>query len=196
MRNKLKTPKDTSCQRKDQAQTNVVITSVSESVCSTYELSPERESTSLTEKEKYGSDGPSAAGYSAKNVQQPPEEMSRCVKDIKIAPIFLFTKPCRSKLSLHGECQPVERQKSVLPSHREDFQRAKGQQLLSASTVTPLTDNKTSDPSTWKGQWSASALNICLQEIQTSNPTFPVRTVFCTLQKKASDSLPCLGSTG
>lgn len=120
---------------------------------------------------------------------------SCCVKDIKIAPIFLSTtKPCKSIRSHHVEsCQPVEKQKSVLPSHSEDLQRVKGQQLLS---VSHLTEKEGSVLSTWRGQLSPSALNICLKEIQTPNPTFPVQAVFSSLQKKASDRLQRLGSTG
>lgn len=201
MRNKIKRSKhckDSSCRRKEQVKPTGVITLMSESSCSTDELSPQRDSASLTAKGKYGSDALSAAGFSAENVQQQQQEEMRscCVKDIKIAPIFLrTTKPCKSKRSHHGEsCQPVEKQREVLSLHTEDLQRVKVQQLLSAST--PVTEKDGCALSTWRGQLSTSALNICLKEIQTSNPTFPVQTVFSTLQKKASDRLQQLGSTG
>ncbi|XP_054460191.1 LOW QUALITY PROTEIN: ATPase family AAA domain-containing protein 5b [Anoplopoma fimbria] len=104
-----------------------------------------------------------------------------CAKDVKIAQIFLRkTQREKGKGSRDGKLQ----QQAVLPLQSEDVQPVTGQQCSS-------TERKSS----CRGQLSASALHICLQEIQTSSPAFPVRTVFSTLQKKACERLQDVGTT-
>ncbi|XP_026215047.1 ATPase family AAA domain-containing protein 5b isoform X2 [Anabas testudineus] len=109
--------------------------------------------------------------------------------DVKIAPIFFRCTSERRKWSRRAETT-VE-----LSSNSEDVQRVKGQQLLSASTVCRLPEEEGFHRSSGRGQLPPSALNISLTEIQTSNPTFPVQTVFSSLQKKASGELQHLGAT-
>lgn len=195
MRNKLKGSancKYATCQRKDQAQTTEVITLVSGSSCSDGEVSPEKDSTSLSAKHKCGSNAASAAGFSARTAQPLQDKRKTCcAKDIKIAPIFLrAAQQSKSERSSAGE------PKSVHPPHSDGLQRVKGQQLLSTSEVSHLIEEEGPLLATCRGQLSPSVLNIRLEEIQTSNPTFPVQTVFSTLQKKATDRLQHLPSTG
>ncbi|KAK1885733.1 ATPase family AAA domain containing protein 5 [Dissostichus eleginoides] len=107
-----------------------------------------------------------------------------CPKYVKFAPIFLrTTKQSQSKRSRDVKLdQPADKvQELVLP----DVQLGKSQQRASP------TERKRS----WRAQLSASALHICMEEIQTSNPALSVQTVFNTLQKKASERLQNVGST-
>ncbi|XP_074486562.1 ATPase family AAA domain-containing protein 5b isoform X2 [Sebastes fasciatus] len=116
----------------------------------------------------------------------PPEKKQEqrktfCTKNTKIAPIFLHA--CKSKGS-SDERLGQRLQESVKPPppplhHTEDVQLVESQE----STESHLTELK--KRSSCRGQLSLSALHICLQEIQTSNPAFPVQTVFSILQKKA-----------
>ncbi|XP_070827795.1 ATPase family AAA domain-containing protein 5b isoform X2 [Chaetodon trifascialis] len=102
------------------------------------------------------------------------------IKDIKIAPIFLRTaQHSKSKRS-----SDVKLQTALVPAHSEDVQHTKSQRRT-ASVSHPT--------QRCRGQLSPSALHSCLQEIQTSNPEFPVRAVFSILQRKTS--LQDLGST-
>lgn len=181
MRNKLKRRekrKDASCPRKKQPRAAEVTTVVlSDSSCSNDD---ETESASMAAKDTHGSDvaAAAAAGISAIKVK-PLQEHGKavCAKDIKIAPIFLHAaQHSRSERSSDGELL----QKSLLPSHSEDVQRVRSQQR--SVSVSTLTERK----GCWRGQLSPSALHSCLEEIQTSNPAFPVRAVFSILQRKTS----------
>lgn len=125
---------------------------------------------------------------------KPLQEQTFCAKDIKIAPIFFRTAQHRkSKQSGDGKLvPPVERlQKPVLPPQSRGVQQVESQQRFSA--VSHLPERKKGSR---RGQVPPSALHSCLEDIQTSNPAFPVRTVFSTLQKKASERLQDVGSTG
>lgn len=179
MRNKLKRRekrKDASCPSKKQPRAAEVTTVVlSDSSCSNDD---ETESASMAAKDTHGSDVAAAAGISAIKVK-PLQEHGKavCAKDIKIAPIFLHAaQHSRSERSSDGELL----QKSLLPSHSEDVQRVRSQQR--SVSVSTLTERK----GCWRGQLSPSALHSCLEEIQTSNPAFPVRAVFSILQRKTS----------
>lgn len=182
MRNKLKRRekrKDASCPSKKQPRAAEVTTVVlSDSSCSNDD---ETESASMAAKDTHGSDvaaAAAAAGISAIKVK-PLQEHGKavCAKDIKIAPIFLHAaQHSRSERSSDGELL----QKSLLPSHSEDVQRVRSQQR--SVSVSTLTERK----GCWRGQLSPSALHSCLEEIQTSNPAFPVRAVFSILQRKTS----------
>lgn len=179
MRNKLKRRekcKDASCPSKNQPRAAEVTTVVlSDSSCSNDD---ETESASMAAKDTHGSDVAAAAGISARKVK-PLQVHGKavCAKDIKIAPIFFHAaQHSRSERSSDGELL----QKSLLPSHSETVQQVRSQQR--SSTVSPLTERK----GCWRGQLSPSALHSCLEEIQTSNPAFPVRAVFSILQKKTS----------
>ncbi|XP_026160120.1 ATPase family AAA domain-containing protein 5b [Mastacembelus armatus] len=121
-------------------------------------------------------------------------DAASAAKHINIAPVFTCTtQQGRSKWMSDGKRDhPAERkQTSVLPPQCNDLQRVKSENQLSTSAVCHLA--KTEEPlqSTCRGP---SALHICLDEIQTSNPAFPVQTVFDTLQKKANKS-PCFEPT-
>ncbi|XP_022049522.2 ATPase family AAA domain-containing protein 5b isoform X2 [Acanthochromis polyacanthus] len=174
MRNKLKRSKavkDTGSQSK--AQTSEVII-LSDSSCSDGE-------TSRTVGGKHFSN--TAAGFSERQFKQLQEENNALsAKDTKIAPIFLRTRQqSKSKRSSDGE----KTQKSVLPPQSDDLQ---------VSHLTGKDDSVL--PSCRRGQLLPSALHSCLEEIQTSNPAFPVQAVFRTLQKKASEGLQECESTG
>ncbi|XP_020502049.2 ATPase family AAA domain-containing protein 5b isoform X2 [Labrus bergylta] len=112
-------------------------------------------------------------------INEPLQEMRMTcgTKGVKIAPIFLNTaqhSSCDGKLD-----QLKERlQKSELPPHCKDHQQR-------LSTVSHLTKRKGS----CRDKLSASVLHCHLEDIQTSNPAFPVQAVFSTLQKKASEGL-------
>ncbi|XP_038569668.1 ATPase family AAA domain-containing protein 5b isoform X2 [Micropterus salmoides] len=116
-----------------------------------------------------------------------------CAKYIKIAPIFVHTaRHSKSKrTSDRKQDQHVNKLQESAPQS-EDVQLVKSEQRLSVS-VFHLTEKN--GPS-WRGQLSPSALHCCLDEIQTSNPAFPARTVFSTFQKKASERLQNSLSTG
>uniref|UniRef100_A0A3B4Y042 AAA+ ATPase domain-containing protein n=1 Tax=Seriola lalandi dorsalis TaxID=1841481 RepID=A0A3B4Y042_SERLL len=200
MRNKLKRGrncKDTPRQSKDQIQTTEVISLVlSESSCYFDKTSPEGGSASLAAKDKNGSNTSAAAGISQR--VQPLQEKKKqtcCAKGIKIAPIFL--RQSESKRSSNGKLyQPVEKPQKPVPPQRDDLQRVKSQRRLSVSTVSQLTEKEGIILSPWRGRLSPSSLHSCLEEIKTSNPVFPVHTVFSTLQRKASEKLRDFGSTG
>uniref|UniRef100_A0A3Q1F5P5 ATPase family AAA domain containing 5b n=1 Tax=Acanthochromis polyacanthus TaxID=80966 RepID=A0A3Q1F5P5_9TELE len=121
--------------------------------------------------------------FSERQFKQLQEENNALsAKDTKIAPIFLRTRQqSKSKRSSDGE----KTQKSVLPPQSDDLQ---------VSHLTGKDDSVL--PSCRKGQLLPSALHSCLEEIQTSNPAFPVQAVFRTLQKKASEGLQECESTG
>nr|XP_020452641.1 ATPase family AAA domain-containing protein 5-like isoform X2 [Monopterus albus] len=182
MRNKPKRSinlKDVTCQSKDQTQTAAVITLDSES-----SYSPRRGWASLVAKDK--SDSYPASGEDFAQKGQPLQK-SCCTKGVKIAPIFTRTKQqSESKWSNDGKLyQPVgKKQKSALSLQSNALQWVKSQQQLSTLTVSQLTGGE--EPlSTWRGHLSPSALCISLEEIQTSDPSFPVQAVFSTLQRKA-----------
>ncbi|GAA6232351.1 ATPase family AAA domain-containing protein 5-like [Lates japonicus] len=197
MRNKLKRSKnlkDTACQRKDQTQPTEEITIVlPEPSCSNDETSAEGYSASLPAKDKYGSNAAAAAaaGISGRKVQPLQEQRRTCSpKDIKIAPIFFRTpRQSKSKVSSDGKLHDTVKklQKSVPPPQSGDLQRVKSQQGLSTARISHLTEKGRFNLSTWRGQLSPSSLHSCLEEIKTSNPAFPVRTVFSVLQRKASE---------
>nr|XP_046266878.1 ATPase family AAA domain-containing protein 5b isoform X2 [Scatophagus argus] len=184
MLNKLKRDKkckDVSCPSKQQPRSaDGIKVELSESSCS----DDQTDAASLAAKVTYGSDV-AAAGIPARKVRPQKERMKTfCAKDIKIAPIFLQTAQHKhkSKRISDGKLdQPAERvQKPVLPPLCEDVQQLKSQQQV--PTVFHLLERKGS----WRGQLSPSTLCSCLESIQTSNPAFPVRAVFSTLQRKAS----------
>ncbi|XP_074549563.1 ATPase family AAA domain-containing protein 5b isoform X2 [Halichoeres trimaculatus] len=105
------------------------------------------------------------------------------VKDIKIAPIFLHTPQNNRIIGSKQDVSAERLQKSVLTPQSKVVQHIEKQQHL--------TKRKPS----CREKLSASVLHSCLEEIQTSNPAFPVRAVFKTLQKKASEGLQASGST-
>ncbi|XP_042340456.1 ATPase family AAA domain-containing protein 5-like [Plectropomus leopardus] len=186
MQNKLKRSKkcaNASFPSKEHLQTTEVTKCVLSKSCSSEETPTERDSASLEAEDTLPT-------REVKSLQQ--QRKTFCAKDVKIAPIFLSTKQHgKSKKSsderLH---QPVKRlQESVLRPQTEDVQLVRSQQRL--STVSHLTDRNKS----CRGQLSSSALHSCLEEIQTSNPAFPVQSVFNTLQKKANERLQDFGST-
>ncbi|KAF3852259.1 hypothetical protein F7725_005614, partial [Dissostichus mawsoni] len=185
MRNKLKRNnkcKDAPCPSREQPRTAEVIRLVlSDSSCSYDETSPERDSASLAA----GDTHVAPAGISTTQVKPLQEQRKTfCPKYVKCAPIFLrTTKQSQSKRSRDVKLdQPADKvQELVLP----DVQLGKSQQRASP------TERKRS----WRAQLSASALHICMEEIQTSNPALSVQTVFNTLQKKASERLQNVGST-
>ncbi|KAJ4944084.1 hypothetical protein JOQ06_012631 [Pogonophryne albipinna] len=185
MRNKLKRSnkcKDAPCTSREQPRTAEVIRLVlSDSSCSYDETSPERDSASLAA----GDTHVAPAGISTTQVKPLQEQRKTfCPKYVKIAPIFLrTTKQSQSQRSRDVKLdQPADQvQELVLP----DVQLGKSQQRASP------TERKRS----WRAQLSASALHICMEEIQTSNPALSVQTVFNTLQKKASERLQNVGST-
>ncbi|XP_073330466.1 ATPase family AAA domain-containing protein 5b isoform X2 [Pagrus major] len=170
MLNKLKRSKvckDASCPSKDQPRAAEVITVV----LSGSSLSSEvPDSTSRAPKDTHGSDV-AAGGFSNIKVN-PLQEQTFCAKGVKIAPIFLrATQHRKSKHGSDGKLhQSAEKlQKSVLPPQSEGVQQVRSQ-------PSHLTERK----------WSPSALHSCLEDIRTSNPAFPVRAVFITLQKKSN----------
>ncbi|XP_056264795.1 ATPase family AAA domain-containing protein 5b isoform X2 [Pseudoliparis swirei] len=121
-----------------------------------------------------------AGAASTRKVAPPPERRDTfCGKHVQIAPIFLCkTQHSESKWSGDGASgRPVEKQ-------TEDVQRVKGQRCL--STVSRPTEGRGSGG----GRLSSSALRRCLEDIQASNPAFPVSTVFSTLRERAQDSGP------
>ncbi|XP_059195593.1 ATPase family AAA domain-containing protein 5b [Centropristis striata] len=194
MRNKLKKSekcKDTPCPSRELPKTAEVITLESESSCSSDETSPRRGSNHKLC--KIGSNSLEAkdtcvvvAGISTRKTLQEQREIF-VAKDIKIAPIFLH-KTQHSNKSKHSSDGKLQESAAVLPQ-TEDVQLVKSQQR--PSTVSHLTERQRSR----RGQLSPSSLHRCLEEIQTSNPAFPVRTVFSTLQEKASKKLQGFGST-
>lgn len=107
-----------------------------------------------------------------------------CVKDLKLAPIFLHI-PQHNRSSDRKQDGSAERlQSSVLCPQSEGVpHEGKQQQHLKQRKVS------------CREKLPASVLHSCLEEIQTSNPAFPVRAVFSTLQKKASEGLEASGST-
>ncbi|XP_042283266.1 ATPase family AAA domain-containing protein 5b isoform X1 [Thunnus maccoyii] len=180
MLNKLKrtkTSKNASFTSKNPPRATEVITLV----LSEDETSPERDAVLLAAIDSKASNA--AAGSISSCKAQPLQEKRRtcCAKDVKIAPIFLRTtqQGKRKRSSDGGLDRPVdELQKSVHPPKSDDSQLVKSQ--LSTPAGSHLTERKGSR----RGQLSSSAVLSCLEEIQTSNPAFPVQRVFDTLQEK------------
>lgn len=181
MRNKLrkvKTVRDSNFRCKDVTQTAGVVV-LSESSCSKEEIS-------LDAKDKNGSN--SATGLSGTPPQPVPETRdSLCAKGAKIAPIFLRAIQQR-KRSSDGELdQPLDStQQSVLPLQGDNVQPVKRPPAVSHVTI----------KDGCQGQLSPSVLHSCLEEIQTSNPAFPVQAVLDTLRKKAGEGLQEHALTG
>ncbi|XP_058497443.1 ATPase family AAA domain-containing protein 5b [Solea solea] len=136
--------------------------------------------------------GSAATERKAQPLQE--QHTSRCVQYVKLAPIFLHTSRQRtSKCSGDIELYPSEEKlHKPAPRHSQvgDLRRVKSRhqfpfdlsdkEEIIQSTGTPL---------------SPSSLQSCLEEIQTTNPTFPVQTVFSTLRKKTRERLQHAGST-
>lgn len=181
MRNKLrkvKTVRDSNFRCKDVTQTAGVIV-LSDSSCS-------KEDISLDAKDKNGSS--SATGLSGTQPQPVPETRDAlCAKGAKTAPIFLRAIQQR-KRSSDGELdQPLDStQQSVLPLQRDNVQPVKRPPAVSHMTIKDRC----------QGQLSPSVLHSCLEEIQTSNPAFPVQAVLNTLRKKAGEGLQEHALTG
>ncbi|XP_047435171.1 ATPase family AAA domain-containing protein 5b isoform X2 [Mugil cephalus] len=102
-----------------------------------------------------------------------------CAKGNKVAPIFLRAiQHSKSKGSSGGE-QVIERR-----TQSKDVQDA-----MTPPAECKLPVNRDSILSPRRGQLSPSSLHSSLEEIQTFNPAFPVRTVFKILETKASESV-------
>nr|WKN12654.1 Atad5b [Cryptopsaras couesii] len=161
MRNKLKRSKKSadasSSPSKDPPRTSEVITAVS---------SESRGSAGETEPGKHGSDV-AAAGISATHVLE--QRRTTVSGGIRVAPIFLR----------HNESDRGSDCRSGRPAERRSALQVKeSEERLSAGSQ--LTERK--GPGT--GPPAPSDLHSCLREIQTSNPAFPARAVFSTLQRK------------
>lgn len=160
MKNKLKpnnTSKDASCSSHSQSRTTEVITVVSDRSSS----ADETDLASHPSKDTHGSDVV-AASFTTRREQR---TRDFCAKDVKIAPVFLRT----TKHNTNGRKGQRE---MALPSQIEKVQQVKSQ---------------TEKKGHCTGQLPVSGLLSFLEEIQTSNPAFPARTVFSNLQKKTSE---------
>ncbi|XP_029918768.1 ATPase family AAA domain-containing protein 5b [Myripristis murdjan] len=174
MRNKLKRTK--TCKprlgpRKDHVQPDVVV--ISESSCSDDEASPERHSALLLEEDTAGPSD--AAGITTGKVQ-PLLEERRCTPEIKLAPIFL-----RANKHAKGKGEPDQSiRKPTLLQKPAAAQPGGSQQDLSppAHPVSQLTEKD-----------GSSSCRESLEEIRASNPAFPVRRVFLSLQKRGAQSV-------
>ncbi|XP_029993496.1 ATPase family AAA domain-containing protein 5b isoform X2 [Sphaeramia orbicularis] len=137
--------------------------------------------------------------YDANTVYPQQELRKTCrTEDTKIAPIFLCSSQFRkSKKTSDGKLDLYvdKPKKQVLPSENSHLQHVKNEP--SSNPVCHLSESDTvgTHVSTWRAKLSSSALHSCLQEIQTSKPTFVVQKVFNTLQKKTSQSLHDIAST-
>lgn len=186
MRNKVKRgTKITVYQREVQAQPAEVI--VLDSSRSGDESLPEIDLTQADAEDKGCSNATAAAsvGFSKRQVKHLQVKRKLCAKGNTVAPIFLSTiKHNKSKRS-SDEGQTIERTQSgdVLD-------------VISPPVECNLPLNHGSILSTQRGQLSQSSLHSSLEETQTSNPAFRVRTVFKTLQTKASERLLECSSTG
>lgn len=164
MKNKLKlnsTSKDASCSSLSQSRTTEVITVVSDRGSS----ADETDLASHPSKDTHGSDV-AAANFTTRRVN-PTKERPRdfCARDVKIAYIFLRT----TKHNTNGR---MGQREMAFPSQIEKVQQVKSQ-----------TERKDH----CRGQLPVPGLLSFLEEIQTSNPAFPARTVFNNLQKKTSE---------
>ncbi|KAK2816882.1 hypothetical protein Q5P01_025073 [Channa striata] len=186
MRNKLK--------RRKTREDTVTRAMTRESSCSEDAQSAEGACVPPSAEDGCGSNAAAAAADSSASKVQPVQEEKRrrCVADnVRIAPIFLrTTQRGMRKCSKEG-------QKSAPPAPGGDSERLGGEQPSSPSpSVCHRIEKEGALPGTLKGRLSPSSLHICLAEIQTSSPTFPVQAVFSTLQRKASCSPHDLESTG
>ncbi|XP_053274580.1 ATPase family AAA domain-containing protein 5b [Pleuronectes platessa] len=126
---------------------------------------------------------PAAAGVSDRNVQ--PRQGQRktwSVQDVRIAPIFLRT-PLHSKRKVSSDvnlCQSENKLQTPVPPLPPPPLPPR------LSPVVHLLEEDQDRLSTRRRYVSPSSLRSRLEEIKTSNPAFPVQTVFSTLQKKTS----------
>lgn len=165
MKNTLKwnnTSQDASCSSLCKSRTTEVITVVSDRGSS----DDETDLASHPSKDTHGSDV-AAASLPTRRVN-PTKERPRdfCARDVKIAPIFLRT----TKHNTNGR---MGQREMAFPSQIGKVQQMKSQ-----------TERK----GHCRGQLPVPGLLSFLEEIQTSNPAFPARTMFSNLQKKTSDS--------
>lgn len=161
--------KDASFLGKEQQGAAEAITVVlSDSSCS----GEETESASIAVQNSPGS--VDAARITSRKVTLLLHWKSSYAKDTETVPVLLQTSP-RSRKGRGSDGEP--HQKSLLFANNECTQQTSGQPQTSA----PRTERTAQ-----RGQLLPSALHSCLEEIQTSNPAFPVRAVFGTLQKKTS----------
>uniref|UniRef100_A0A8D3AVS3 ATPase family AAA domain containing 5b n=1 Tax=Scophthalmus maximus TaxID=52904 RepID=A0A8D3AVS3_SCOMX len=121
-------------------------------------------------------------GFSEREIQTLQDRRKFCcATDAKIAPIFLSSK-CKGSRNAQL-CPPAGKLQEPVPpppQHR-------------SSTFTVAHLSGTEGPG---GQLSPSSLHDCVEEIKWSNPSFPVLTMFSTLQKKSGERLQEAGSTG
>ncbi|CAB1416946.1 unnamed protein product [Pleuronectes platessa] len=126
---------------------------------------------------------PAAAGVSDRNVH--PRQGQRktwSVQDVKIAPIFSRT-PLHSKRKVSSDvnlCQSENKLQTPVPPLPPPPLPPR------LSPVVHLLEEDQDRLSTRRRYVSPSSLRSRLEEIKTSNPAFPVQTVFSTLQKKTS----------
>ncbi|AWP05813.1 putative ATPase family AAA domain-containing protein 5 isoform 2 [Scophthalmus maximus] len=120
-------------------------------------------------------------GFSEREIQTLQDRRKFCcATDAKIAPIFLSSK-CKGSRNAQL-CPPAGKLQEPVPpppQHR-------------SSTFTVAHLSGTEGPG---GQLSPSSLHDCVEEIKWSNPSFPVLTMFSTLQKKSGERLQEAGST-
>ncbi|XP_072239533.1 ATPase family AAA domain-containing protein 5b [Leuresthes tenuis] len=115
------------------------------------------------------------------------ERSNLCGKGLKIAPIFIQRKTNKRSSDWNVGQRAEATQKPARGPQNDDV-------LESSPIASYLTSKEGRVVSSWRAQLSPSALHSCLEEIQTSNPAFPVQTVFSALQKKASERLQEDGS--
>lgn len=179
MRNKLKLSKiskDVSCTSKTPLRATEVIT------LSDDETSPEKSSSSPAARDTQCSNVAAGSISSCKAQPQQEKRMGCYAKDIKIAPIFLrATQQGESKRSHFGGFDQL--QKSVPPPQSDEEQPGK------RGLSTPAESHQTERKRPWRGRLSPSVLLGCLEEIQSSNPAFPVQRMYGSLQEKNLGSL-------
>jgi len=117
------------------------------------------------------------------------ERRNLCEKGLKIAPIFIQRKTNKRSNDWNIDKRAEATQKPTRGPQNDDV-------LESSPIASHLTSKEGCVVSSWRAQLSPSALHSCLEEIQISNPAFPVQTVFSALQKKASERLQEDGSAG
>lgn len=137
---------------------------------------------SATRKRKHRVQTSQESGWSRSDGETPPKRTRtleppqgtrpRRAEHVRIAPVFLYAALRRKREGIRvGE----KRNPAAFSSRSDDVT---GQQ------TSPLPH--LFEEGAWtRQQLSPSVLNICLEDIQASNPAFPVRPVFSTLQKRA-----------
>lgn len=146
----------------------------------------------------YGRHFSAAADIKSRNVL---EETNK-----KLAPIFTRKRDSRSEGTQRNSYKHKQHPKSsviitksnvsLFTKSSEDWELKAIESSSVSQCSTSTKRKKFTTSSGWREELSAPVRESCLEEIQESNPTFPVRQIFAALRKKDERRVQLLESPG